>query len=165
MSASAACERDGPGMRRLLVTFGTALCLAGGPCLAKGFDRIVAADGNSLRLGQIPVRLHGIDAPDLHQTCAEGWPAGRLAQAALAALIAGRPVSCRQITLDRYDRSVARCSVDGNDLGAAMVAKGWAWASRRDSLEYLPEEMAARTMGLGVHAHSCQLPEAVQHRR
>jgi endonuclease YncB( thermonuclease family) len=35
----------------------------------------------------------------------------------LDAFIAGRPVNCLPISLDRYGRTVATCSVGGADLG------------------------------------------------
>ena len=36
-------------------------------------------DGDSLKQGGKTYRLWGIDAPELAQTCADGWPAGKLA--------------------------------------------------------------------------------------
>jgi hypothetical protein len=63
--------------------------------------------------------------PDLRRRWALGaWGAGA---DALGALIAGRPVECQPIGRDRYGRTVARCYAGGQDLGAAMVAAGWAW--------------------------------------
>jgi endonuclease YncB( thermonuclease family) len=53
-----------------------------------------AIDGDSLRHGSQSIHLHGIDAPEGQQTCG-GWPAGELAQEALAALVTGRRVECK----------------------------------------------------------------------
>jgi endonuclease YncB( thermonuclease family) len=44
----------------------------------------------------------------------------------LDAFIAGRPVSCAPISLDRYGRTVATCSVAGADLGEWLVSNGLA---------------------------------------
>ena len=50
-------------------------------------------DGDSLMVDGREVRLHGIDAVELHQTCHEPdgreWPCGRLARAHLRKLVRG----------------------------------------------------------------------------
>jgi endonuclease YncB( thermonuclease family) len=106
-----------------------------------------------------------MDAPELHQPCDDGrWMPGPIARDALAALMAGRTVECQAISRDRYGRSVARCYAGGEDLGAAMVASGWAWAFTRYSLDYVPLETAAQASGRGVHAHDCERPDAYRAR-
>ena len=77
-----------------------------------------------------PVRLLGIDAPELPGHCrrervctaGDGWASKR----ALAVLIAGRVVVCRIEGRDAYGRLLARCSAGGADLSCAMVAGGLA---------------------------------------
>lgn len=111
-------------------------------------------DGDTLKLGGTAYRLHGIDAPELAQTCGD-WPAGRLSASALQRLIAGRSVTCEDLGRDRYKRTIARCRAGGVDLGAAMVRQGWAWAFVRYSSDYVDQEKRARADRLGVHAHGC----------
>jgi Staphylococcal nuclease homologue len=65
----------------------------------------------------------------MHQTCADGWPAGLEAAAAMRKLIAGRAVVCEFRGHDRYKRSMGLCRAGGKDLGANMVGAGMAWAS------------------------------------
>lgn len=116
-------------------------------------------DGDTIRTGGITYRLEAFDAPESGQTCDGGaWRPGPLATAALARLIAGRPVECRPITRDRYGRTVARCYAGGDDLSAGMVAAGWGWAFRRYSFELVPVELEAKAKGLGVHGHDCIPP-------
>jgi micrococcal nuclease len=79
----------------------------------------VAVDGDTLAVGAQRVRLWGIDAPELRT--ADGWRA----KAAMVALLtrAGGQVTCEVKGLDRYGRTVARCSTAGaGDLAAALVA-------------------------------------------
>ncbi len=115
-------------------------------------------DGDTLRIAGESIRLHGIDAPELRQTCADGWYAGDAARRTLASLVAAGAPQCERITTDRYGRTVAVCRVNGEDVGAAMVKQGVAWAYSRYSWRYLAEETLARFEGIGVHAHDCQNP-------
>ena len=88
-------------------------------------------DGDTLNQNGMTYRLWGIDAPELHQTCPDGWAAGRLAATRLQALTAGRSIVCQEKDRDRYGRIVAICRAAGEDLGAIMVREGLAWAFTR----------------------------------
>jgi endonuclease YncB( thermonuclease family) len=121
-------------------------------------------DGDTLDLAGETVRLSGIDAPELHQSCARAdgtaWPCGDWARDRLAALTEGQHVTCAGDTRDRYGRLVATCTVAGRDIGAAMVAQGAAIAFRRYSSAYINEEKAALFAGTGVWQGGFQTPEA-----
>src|SRR5690606_39154980 len=79
-----------------------------------------AGDGDSLRLGGERVRLLGIDAPELDQTCGRAgggiWACGEAARRRLAELVAGVAVSCRPAGRDRYRRVLATCTAAGADV-------------------------------------------------
>jgi len=111
-------------------------------------------DGDTIKISGTTYRLWGIDAPELHQSCA-GWPAGIESARALGTLMRDKAVTCEPRTQDRYGRTVALCRADGMDLGAAMVSAGMAWAFVRYSRDYVGGEDNARAAGLGVHAHAC----------
>ncbi|MFN3689183.1 thermonuclease family protein [Salinarimonas sp.] len=120
--------------------------------LLVGIARVT--DGDSLRLGEERIRLHGIDAPEARQECrrADGaaWACGEVAGSRLAALADGREVACRTIERDRFGRVVARCAVDGVDLGATLVEEGLAFAYRSFSLDYVAHEERARAARRGI---------------
>lgn len=121
----------------------------------EGSVRVV--DGDSLRLGETEIRLKGIDAPELHQTCERSgrpYRCGESARAALAERIGGRPVHCSVSGRDRYGRDLARCSVGGEDLGAFMVHAGWAVAYG----DYAAEEGEARSRQAGLWAGPFERP-------
>lgn len=111
-------------------------------------------DGDGLRLHGIPIRLHGIDAPEREQTCRDAvgseWPCGTVATSRLAMLVQDHSVTCSEVERDRYDRRVARCEAAGVDLAEAMVSEGLAWAYLRYSDAYAPAEAAARQRGIGI---------------
>lgn len=121
-----------------------------------GFAR--AIDGDSLRIGGAEIRLKGVDAPELAQTCARSggsYRCGEDAREALAGLVRGRTVTCQGSGSDRYGRALARCSVEGEDLGRTLVAQGLAVAYG----DYEAEELRARRDRRGLWAGTFQRPE------
>jgi endonuclease YncB( thermonuclease family) len=118
-------------------------------------------DGDTIELAGERVRLHGIDTPEARQLCeAEGaeYRCGDMATAYLAGLTQGNQVSCQGAKRDRYKRLIAVCYVGGNDLSAALVRAGWAVAYRRYSMDYVDDEDAARSDGVGMWCGSFEMP-------
>ena len=87
-------------------------------------------DGDTLQIHGTRIRLWGIDAPESSQLCrgedSLQYRCGAKAANELDAFIARRPVNCLPISLDRYGRTVATCSVGGADLGDWLVRNGLA---------------------------------------
>ncbi len=110
-------------------------------------------DGDTLDLTGLAVRLLGIDAPEHAQTCRranQNWACGKDAAAKLATLTAGKTVRCEQQSTDSYGRIVARCFVDGRDLGQDLVDAGLAVALPDFSDRYIAAEARARTGHVGI---------------
>lgn len=115
------------------------------------------ADGDSLVMDGRRLRLRGIDAPELGQTCSRNgteYACGREARDALAALIDGRVVTCRGWEQDRYGRLLVHCQAGEFDLNAEMVRAGWAIAYG----DYLAQEADARQAARGLWAGSFDRP-------
>ena len=115
--------------------------------------RVRVVDGDTLDVGGTRVRLYGIDAPESEQQCRVGdriLSCGLGAARALARRIGSASVACEVRDRDRYGRVVAVCRVEGVDVNAWMVDRGWAFAYRRYSMDYVAEEMAARAAKRGV---------------
>ena len=126
-----------------------------------GRARIV--DGDSLEIAGVSIRMFGIDAPERYQTCRDGggrdYACGRAAARALAAAVAGRPVTCTAVDHDRYDRDVALCTADGQDLSDMMVRNGHALDLVQYSRgRYATAEREARAQKRGVWAGSFEPP-------
>ncbi len=110
---------------------------------------VVVQDGDSLRMGDVRLRLAGIDAPELSQTCrarGEVTPCGRMARDHLVALIAGRTVVCKGSQRDRFDRLLADCEAGGVFLNRMMVRDGWAVSFD----DFAVDEAQARRAGKGL---------------
>ena len=121
------------------------------------------ADGDSLRLSNERIRLFGIDAPELDQSCKteQGvtWPCGKWVKGVLVRYIKGREVACYGLERDRYRRLVAQCFVGGVDIGGWLVENGLAFAYRKYSLKYVDEEARARARDLGMWVGAAQAPQ------
>lgn len=125
--------------------------------------RAVVSDGDTITLAGERIRIYGIDAPELGQTCRNAagavYDCGRLAQAELQR-IARSEISCDAVETDQYDRTVAICYAGGVDVGAAMVSSGWARAYLSYSLRYAAEETRARAAKRGMWASEFDDPWA-----
>lgn len=113
-----------------------------------------AIDGDTLDVGGVRVRLEGIDAPEMAQTCNRKWwgtwACGQYAAEILQRLIADRDVECRSRGRDTYGRMLGECSTAGLAINAYMVRNGLAWAFVRYSGAYVEAEAEARTLRLGI---------------
>lgn len=124
---------------------------------------VVVTDGDSLRVANHKIRIHGIDAPEARQTCRDEtdteWDCGAMATAFAKQNFAGKSAECAVQDVDRYGRLVARCEIGGDDVGAAMVANGWAVAYQRYTKAYVSSEQRAKSARLGIHRGTFVPPE------
>ena len=110
-------------------------------------------DGDSLRIGELEIRLFGIDAPESRQTCRiadQQWACGRSATRALQEMIGSAKVRCTWTERDTYNRALATCFSDGENLNAKLVAQGLALSYTRYSARYAPEQTQARAAARGL---------------
>ncbi|MFY0645419.1 MAG: thermonuclease family protein [Sulfitobacter geojensis] len=125
----------------------------------RGEIRVI--DGDTLDVGDIRVRLHGIDAPERDQPCTtltgQNWGCGDWVTRQVRDRYQGAQARCDAIDRDR-GRVVARCFVDGADINRDMVADGLAFAYRKYSYDYDLEEKAAVVADLGIHGFAIEAP-------
>jgi micrococcal nuclease len=117
------------------------------PVSAKPLHGIVShvTDGDTLWVRPasgppVQVRIRGLDAPEICQ------PFGPQARDALAARVLHRPVQVATRARDKYHRTVGRVSLQDQDIGAWLVAGGYAWSAhyRNRAGPYGDEERQAR---------------------
>ena len=107
----------------------------------------------------VAVMMQGIDAPELGQSCSRSgrsYSCGETSRRALIDLVSGQIVRCRAAGRDRYQRILARCAVNGQDIGARMVEDGWAVSYGRD---YDYEETRARNRSVGLWEGAFERPQ------
>ncbi len=148
-----------------LTSLVAALALAGGASLVlkpngRSLEgRAQVTDGDTIRIGETRIRLKGIDAPEMEQRCSRAgrsYACGETARRVLIDLVSGETIRCRAAGRDRYQRILARCTVNGNDIGTKMVESGWAVSYGRD---YDAEEARARSRAVGLWEGEFERPQ------
>ena len=106
--------------------YGTILAaiLAAAPAMA---GTLTIRDADTIVVDGTPVRLNGVDAPELKTS------AGKSAKRWMVNFLAGKSVECQLNGERTYDRWVGVCYADGEDIGAAVIAAGHALDCRRYS--------------------------------
>jgi micrococcal nuclease len=131
-----------------------ALLALAAPAQAATFQGVVThvTDGDSIWVrpdaGGAPreLRIHGIDAPEICQRF------GDQSRRALAAQVLHRPVTVKSRAQDSYQRTLAKVSAGGQDVGGWMVRHGHAWSYRFRGKggPYMADETSARNARLGL---------------
>lgn len=145
-----------------LALIATLLVMTTAPALAMEVTgRATVIDADSLEVRGVEIRLEGIDAPESGQICTRNgqrWRCGQTAAMALADRTGTLTVTCIGNATDRYERLLATCYADGENLNGWMVRQGWALAFRRFSNRYVAHEIEARTARRGLWAGEFVMP-------
>ena len=116
--------------------------------------RASVIDGDTIDIRGARIRLH-LDAPST-QLCQDmsgtTYRCGQKSALALSDKIGTANVSCEEKDTDRYQRTVAVCSMKGEDLNAWLVREGYAMAYRQYGTDYISEEERARAAKRGLWA-------------
>ena len=135
--------------------------LAGNAAAARSIEGVVkhVTDGDTLWIqpaagAALQIRLVGIDAPEICQAF------GAQARDALSERVLHRPVVVATRARDIYHRTVGRVSLHGQDVGAWLVASGYAWSPgfRHRAGPYAAEEALARQAQRGLWAAAALEP-------
>ena len=126
-------------------------------------------DGDTLVVAGERVWLRDVDAPELAQRCAGGpkdlKACGEFVAEALDRKLAGKTIACDGNGRDDYDRLLARCRLDGEDLSTWLVEQGYGLAFRRYSTRLVATEEAAKAAGRGLWRTTFEPPWDYRARR
>jgi len=133
------------------------------PAAASEFaGKVRVIDGDTIDVGKVRVRIHGIDAPERDQPCTtltgQNWGCGDWVTRQVRDRYQGVQARCVQVDTDKYGRAVARCHVAGSDMAQVLVRSGWAFAYRKYAVDYVSDEQAAYAADLGIHGFTMQSP-------
>lgn len=154
--------------RAVIIAAIIALALSAGRApfaqIIQGDAEVRVIDGDTLDVGGVRIRLFGVDAPESGQRCndEQGRPynCAALAASALEEEIAGGKVICNAMETDQFGRTVAICTVRGQDIGEAIVRRGYALDFARYSHgRYAVAEAEAREARRGMWAGAFVRPD------
>ena len=124
-----------------------------------GIPRIV--DGDTVQINEFKIRLEGIDAPEINQTCvaSEGKVAcGKISRDILITKVTNNKISCTDEGKDFYGRVLGECFVNGESLSRYLVREGFAFAYRKYSDKFILDEEYAKSNRLGMWSMKFQYP-------
>ena len=118
-------------------------------------------DGDTIHLNGEKIRFTGIDTPELKQTCVkEGItePCGVTAKEILVGKIGDNKVKCISEGKDHYKRTLAECFVNDESLSSYLVRSGYAFAYRKYSKKFIPDENYAKAYQIGMWSMEFEYP-------
>lgn len=135
-----------------------------------GISRVVS--GDTLTLNNRVIKLFGVAAPDISQTCADasgrGYKCGQQAIAWLSSWLADNEIKCHVLGQDDRGVLTAVCMLGPYDIGAALINAGWAVADTRQTQVYVPYQNQALTNKRGLWQGEFYMPwdwEKIQARK
>ena len=118
-------------------------------------------DGDTIKINGEKIRFSGIDTPELKQTCLKDNVknfCGIEAKQILVDKIADNKVTCVREGKDQYKRTLAECFVNEESLSSYLVRSGYAFAYRKYSKKFIPDEDYARVNKLGMWSMEFDYP-------
>lgn len=118
-------------------------------------------DGDTIHLDGEKIRFTGIDTPELKQTCVNAGVkdnCGITAKQILIDKIGDNIVECISEGKDQYKRILAECFVNNVSLSSYLVRNGYAFAYRRYSKKFVPDEDYARINKIGMWSMEFDYP-------
>ena len=133
-----------------------------------GFAKII--DGDTIKISNKKIRLHGIDAPEKKQTCkkpyltisvfsfTKSYLCGQVSTNKLTKKINNQIIKCKIKDVDRYNRLIGECYKRNQNLNSWLVSNGYAVAYRKYSKKYISDEIKARNEKLGIWQGEFEMP-------
>jgi endonuclease YncB( thermonuclease family) len=124
-------------------------------------DLLIVTDGDTIRIGDERIRFSGIDAPEIKQTCIYQeieFKCGEFSKNLLIEKISNQQVNCIRESKDQYGRTLAECFVGKESLSSYLVREGYAFAYRKYSDKFIPDEEYAQSKGNGMWSMDFMFP-------
>lgn len=83
-------------------------------------------DGDTIQIRSEKIRFEGIDAPEMKGACEDEVAVANLAKARVIELISGGQVIIERSGRDKFRRTLAKVTVEGQDVGKTLIQEGLA---------------------------------------
>ena len=119
-------------------------------------------DGDTIKINGNKIRLFGIDAPEVKQSCKKPYISfsfyslykkyncGVISTEKLRDKISNKKISCLISNKDRYGRFIGECFYKKLNLNSWMVKNGYAVAYLKYSKKFVAQENQAKKNKLGI---------------
>ena len=119
-------------------------------------------DGDTIKINGNKIRLFGIDAPEVKQSCKKPfisfsfyslykkYNCGVISTEKLRDKISNKKISCLISNKDRYGRFIGECFYKKLNLNSWMVKNGYAVAYLKYSKKFVAQENQAKKNKLGI---------------
>lgn len=118
--------------------------------------------GDTLTLNNNVIKLFGVAAPDISQTCADGsgrgYKCGQQAISWLSGWLGDNEVKCHILSEDERGVLIGVCMLGPYDIGAALINSGWAVADVRQTQIYIPYQNQAVSNRRGLWQGEFYMP-------
>jgi endonuclease YncB( thermonuclease family) len=120
------------------------------------------ARGDALLMSGRLIKIYGVAAPELSQTCADstgrGYQCGKQSVAWLSGWLNDYEVKCHILSEDSKGVLTGVCMLGSYDIGAALINAGWAVADIRQSKIYVPYQNQAMNEHRGLWQGDFYMP-------
>ena len=132
--------------------------------------KALTIDGDTIKIKNKKIRLHGIDAPEIKQLCQrtflsififsfqENYKCGEISKKKLEKYVKNNIIKCKVEGIDRYKRILGTCYKNTININSRMVRNGYAVAYKKYSKKYLSAEREAKREELGLWKGKFDMP-------
>jgi len=132
--------------------------------------KAITIDGDTIKIKNKKIRLHGIDAPEIKQLCQrtflsififsfqENYKCGEISKKKLEKYVKNNIIKCKVEGIDRYKRILGTCYKNTININSRMVRNGYAVAYKKYSKKYISVEREAKREELGLWKGKFDMP-------
>ena len=132
--------------------------------------KAITIDGDTIKIKNKKIRLHGIDAPEIKQLCQrtflsififsfqENYKCGEISKKKLEKYVKNNIIKCKVEGKDRYKRILGTCYKNTININSRMVRNGYAVAYKKYSKKYVSVEREAKREELGLWKGKFDMP-------
>ena len=132
--------------------------------------KAITIDGDTIKIKNKKIRLHGIDAPEIKQLCQrtflsififsfqENYKCGEISKKKLEKYVKNNIIKCKVEGIDGYKRILGTCYKNTININSRMVRNGYAVAYKKYSKKYVSAEREAKREELGLWKGKFDMP-------